>query len=968
MKHLSFTNSFARLQINDRGRVIYFGAGQAAANVCAGEPAAASIIKAGRKYPATFARGTQDGLELGFGESGATARLAFRVCPHYFVAEVRQVSDPDVEEILFLDIPLQADRLQAQALAACALALNIRTKVEGFPGDQNRLSARAFRALAFTGARAAVMVCPRAALREALQQAVQDAPELPHSPLGGPWALDAPVNRGSYIFDRGVTESNVDDYIRVLRTLGISQLNIYGRYRAYRHGDFKANPELYPRGRASLKAVIDKLHAAGILAGFHSLSFVIDGNSRWITPRPDARLAKDAVYHLAGPLSADAPVAPVAESLAEINPSPTARSDNSLTLQIDGELIEFQAVRQEGVWAFTGCKRGAWGTAARPHRAGAPVARLSQVWGHFVPGGHSDLLPEIAAAAAELVNECGFDMAYFDGLDGEDRLGDPALGWHYGARYVYEFCRRLQRPLLLEMATFHHHLWVVRSRIGAWDYPTKNYRRFVDHHAAANLSGERIMLPAQLGWWSSTLDSRWAGIQGDRMFLEDVEYWCGKALGTGAGLSLVGPDMNPDQFFAGAANQAAARIIRDYETLRLAGAVDRKTRAALAQPGAEFKLIRQDDGRQVFQPRHTEKYRMTSPAGKSAALHIVHQKKRQPVMLRLEPLFSIMPYDADGGITLADFTDAHEFSAAEAEPDYECEFSVENTGDALRPRAARYQARRLRRAAGAQGGARPAPEAHGMRSIPGPEPAWTRIGKKFNPPLNLCRPQTETAGRQSDWAAIGRDGQLETGDRLGLGFWVEGDGSGAVLNAQLVSPRHISGFADHYVVLDFTGWRYVELVEAESARLDDYGWPYSGNLYKLYRSQVDFKQIEGLNLWLNNIPDDRNVSVRISPIRALPLAPMVMRQPEMMVGKNFLKIPMDIGTGDYVELDNTGCCRRFDSGGELVETSTLLANALVLDPGGNMIEVNSKFTPSGLPARMRLTLICDVDNASTLTN
>ena len=51
-------------------------------------------------------------------------------------------------------------------------------------------------------------------LRVALQEAVEDAPALPHSKLGGPWALDGPVNRGSYLFNfDGVTLANVDAWI-----------------------------------------------------------------------------------------------------------------------------------------------------------------------------------------------------------------------------------------------------------------------------------------------------------------------------------------------------------------------------------------------------------------------------------------------------------------------------------------------------------------------------------------------------------------------------------------------------------------------------------------------------------------------------------------------------------------------------------------------------------------------------------
>jgi len=66
------------------------------------------------------------------------------------------------------------------------------------------------------------------------------------------------------------------------------------------------------------------------------------------------------------------------------------------------------------------------------------------------------------------------------------------------------------------------------------------------------------------------------------------------------------------------------------------------------------------------------------------------------------------------------------------------------------------------------------------------------------------------------------------GDAMGL--WVKGDGSGALLNIQIRSPREYHGcISDHYIDLDFVGWRYVELLlrERDSERLTDYVWPYS---------------------------------------------------------------------------------------------------------------------------------------------
>ena len=75
----------------------------------------------------------------------------------------------------------------------------------------SRVAATAYARFGFPGAKAAVIGCPQDKLRQVLQEAVAAAPELPHSPIGGPWALGKPINQGSYLFNfDGVTQETVD--------------------------------------------------------------------------------------------------------------------------------------------------------------------------------------------------------------------------------------------------------------------------------------------------------------------------------------------------------------------------------------------------------------------------------------------------------------------------------------------------------------------------------------------------------------------------------------------------------------------------------------------------------------------------------------------------------------------------------------------------------------------------------------
>ena len=160
------------------------------------------------------------------------------------------------------------------------------------------------------GASVALVAAPRDEFRTALQEAVEDAPELPHSRLGGPWALDAPVNRGSYLFNfDGITPANVDAWIALARRLGMTQIDFHGGS-SFRFGDCRPTPSLYPGGRADLKAAIDRLHAAGILAGLHTYAFFLAKDAPWVTPVPDPRLATARTFTLATDLDAAATTRP----------------------------------------------------------------------------------------------------------------------------------------------------------------------------------------------------------------------------------------------------------------------------------------------------------------------------------------------------------------------------------------------------------------------------------------------------------------------------------------------------------------------------------------------------------------------------------------------------------------------------------------------------------------------------------
>lgn len=846
----------------------------------------ASVRKAGKVYPATSASATDGTLLLRFGDSGLSASLRLTPRGRWLAVEVLGVEGEGAERLTFVDIPLTARGTLDEPFAACVLALNLQTNVEEIPGPASRLCAWADARFGFAGAAAAIVAVPAQELRGVLKEVVSASPDLPQSAVAGPWALDNPANRGSYVFNfTGIRLEEVDEWIRLCDTLGVDEIDFHGGS-SFRFGDCRPNPAVYPEGLASVRAVNERLHAAGILAGLHTYACFIAKDTPWVTPVPDPRLGKDARFTLAEDLSAEGAVVPVVESTQGMSTVTGFFQRNSVTLQIDDELITYSGLAREPPYAFTGCQRGALGTRPAAHAKGSAVHHLRECFGLFVPDGDSTLLEEVAARTAEAFNEGGFDMIYLDALDGEDAIAGPEYGWHYGSKFAWGICRRLRKPAIMEMSTFHHHLWYIRSRMGAWDHPNRGHKAFIDLHAASNRVWERSFLPTNLGWWAF---KTWNGAQSEPTYPDDIEYLCGKALALGAGLSVMG--ITPGTTGAAPALPRLAAVMRRYETLRRAGYFTDAVKAQIGVPGREFTLEQDSHGEWRFQAVHAARHRVAGLDGWSDSWAVRNPSSPQPCRIRVEALLSVEPYDSPNGVTVAGFAEAGEFAETAARA---------GVTAALEPSAGiPWQGR----ASGRFTAASTLPERAG---------SWARAAKAFSPPADF-------SGREA------------------LGVWVHGDGQGEVLNLQLTSPPHLSsGVADHYLVVDFTGWRYFELVEPEGARHAEYSWPY-GDPYSIYREGVHFANVSRLTLYANNLPPGGSVECCLSPVRALPVVKARFRNPAITVGDRTIVFPVEMESGSVLEFRPPAECRVYGPAGELLEIVTPQGEAPILEAGENRV-------------------------------
>ena len=138
----------------------------------------------GKSHGATKAVAKGDVVALEFGDSGVTVELRITAKARYFVVEVVSASTEKIEELVFLDLPLSLSGAPGESFAACALALNLKTRVRAIPQATSQLWAASYPRFGLVGAKVAIIGCPYEQLRSVMQEVVSDADDLPHSAIG----------------------------------------------------------------------------------------------------------------------------------------------------------------------------------------------------------------------------------------------------------------------------------------------------------------------------------------------------------------------------------------------------------------------------------------------------------------------------------------------------------------------------------------------------------------------------------------------------------------------------------------------------------------------------------------------------------------------------------------------------------------------------------------------------------------
>ncbi|MCL2305014.1 MAG: hypothetical protein FWC43_06680 [Planctomycetaceae bacterium] len=804
-----------------------------------------------------------DLLTFSFSETPMTVKLRVTAEKSFLTFDVVEVAGGEFYSLQFAKIPLNIDDTKSD-FAATAMSRKINTKTLDFPGRSRLLGGQCYRVIGYEGAGVMLLGLPEAKLRDAMKAVVDSYPpgEMPVSKAGGPYAMDNPKNRGSYIItSEPITEDQVEEWVDHLSKFGVDQVDFH-QGTPFRQGDFHFNATAYPNGIADFRKTSEAFKKHGMVTGLHTYAEFLSPASRFVTPVPSKDLDVMRTFTLAEDLDGESKAIHVEESTADVSEITGFFVRNSKVVRIDDELILINRPQKEAPFGFAECTRGAYGTKVSAHAKGTPVDHLTQFFFLFAPKPESELFLEVARETAKTYNEGGFGMIYLDALDGTWSLVEnKELTWYYDALFVNEILKHVGTPPLLEYSTFSPNLWYGRSRMGAWDSAHRGYQTFFDKHIATNLSSaDRLYLPGQMGWLAicpsrgDNLDN----FQYDTLFSEDVEYLGAKSMGHDYGLSY----LDIQKSIATPATWRNGEILKNYDTLRKERYFSPETINRLQEPGKHFHLAKTGDD--AWRLKEANYGHAVLTAEKTGFVYDNPFEKQVPMLIRIENRHQTL--DDDAGIELI-----------------------------------------------------PMEETQVVDKL---------VSQKFEKPIDLS-------------------------GHLGFGVWVFGDGGGQQINIRFDSPHHlVSGHTDHFIDVDFEGWRYFSLAKAENGTRPDVKWPIScDNIYSEFRERVHYNSISEVHLMI--VGDSKNL--RFRTVKALPIREDRLIDPTLEINGQTVTFTGTIKNGHFMEYVPGNRAVVYDSLGHEISEMAPSVRQIEIPCGKSTVRFSTK-TESGKPAAVRITL------------
>ena len=719
------------------------------------------------------------------------------------------------------------------------------------------------------------------------------AGDVVRTPCGGPWSLSGEANRASYLFGTWMDLPSVDDWIRLMDKSGCRIFHLHAWWKT--RGHYEPDPTCFPNGMDDLLAACRRFKSRGKRVGTHTLSAVVQFGDPFVDPRWFDDYQTDAAYTLARPYRRGDTELFVNECPWEGHAKVLTGATRGNILRLGDDLVQYSDFTTEPPYRFTGVRvaTAPWGEeevfddtqavgrsgmadAGAAHGAtriltraeypaGAPVTYLHHAYAEFAPKPGSKLAEETTDRIADVFNRCGLDEIYFDGSEACNSV--YSIDWLRNR--TFQKLRQPPEGIVNSASVRKAQHWWYRSFVGGWDHPNFCPKGFHDRHIAVYTEAARAdFMRTDLGWWNVHAADR----NSRGYFPDEAEYFGCKCAANDATVSVMGalPTDGPLAF----AGDMQLTITGWWENLRYARAFKPGLQERMRTPGEEFRLRQDASGAWCVTPYAARRHRV---ATEDFARWRETFAAARPAEIRVESLYA--PDRKSGkSVRMLD---------------------ASMLGETVTETAAGVSAR-------------------AERGFDGKKGETIRLTVS-----------NDTADACASWARIVRRIPLACGLKAEdvSSLWVKGDGSGAVVNFQLgTAPAYGRAFSENFVVLDFTGWRKVDLLlrERDADITSLFAWPYVNPHDRctpgaIFRTPVKGRPLGTVSVYVNGIPKGGAACVEFGAWDSVPQHRGLLAANAVVSlnGKDFA-LPFALPSGEYAELAD-GAWTHYAESGEPLE-------------------------------------------------
>jgi len=465
-------------------------------------------------------------------ENGLNVTLATEICDDFMTFEITGDLDKSVRCVTFANL---SANLADGSFLLNGMGMTAWTKPSawGYRVPAPDISASAFTHLGHgvKGAKLGIVFSKKCDAIEILKK-VADAIDRKvglASHAGGPYAREWKANYGDYAIVTSLDPEKLNESLKLAVEFDIDQYDVHqSAGNTFCQGDYVFAHTESGTAKEYSETIGKNIRDAGLITALHNYAYYISPCAESILSNPkwQKQLQYREVYTLTDDIDEAAVELPTVEDASGFDTSYNFLHRNMSYVLVDEEIIKIGKASSP---ALCECVRGACGTRAVSHKKGSVLKHLDGIFGDFNPVLGSELFYHIADLTAKAYNDGGFNMLYFDAIDGiHNHIDDRRDCWYYHQMFIHRVLSQCERTPLIETSSGCPQEWNFRGRCGAWDYANYSIKKHITNHVKANLEDIASNLTATLGWFCFFTDENiWGNMKNTSfktLFHDDMDF------------------------------------------------------------------------------------------------------------------------------------------------------------------------------------------------------------------------------------------------------------------------------------------------------------------------------------------------------------------------------------------------------------------------------------------------------------